>query len=95
VVFLLAFPLRSTLSRLVLLLAAPLIALISNTLRIALLAIFTGMGPGAGQALFHFFHDDAGSLTFAGVAVFVYGLLYMHLLERELQPLPNGDQEEG
>ncbi len=94
VVFLLAFPVRSWLSRSTLLLAAPLIALLSNTIRIALLALFSAMGPGAGQSLFRFFHDDAGSLIFAGVAVFVYGLLYMHLLERELAPLPAGGEEE-
>lgn len=95
VVFLLAFPVRSLLSRIVLLLAAPLIAFLFNTLRIALLAIFTSMGPGTGRSLFHFFHDDAGSLTFAGVSVFVYGLLYMNLLERELPPLPDSDEQLG
>lgn len=95
VVFLLAFPVRAWLSKTVLLVAAPLIALLSNTLRIALLAIFTSMGPGLGRSLFHFFHDDAGSLLFAGVAVFFYGLLYMNLLERELPPLPGGDPEPG
>lgn len=93
VVFLLAFPVRSLFSRLVLLLSAPLIALLSNTVRISLLAIFTAMGQGTGRALFQFFHDDAGSLIFAGVAVFVYGMLYMNLLERELPPLPDGGEE--
>lgn len=94
VVFLLAFPVRSWLSRGLLLLAAPLIALLSNTIRIALLAVVTAMGPGTGQALFRFFHDDAGSLIFAGVAVFVYGVLYMALLERELAPLQAGREED-
>jgi hypothetical protein len=37
--------------------------------------------------LFTFFHEDTGSLVFSGVAVFVYGTLYMNLLERELPPL--------
>lgn len=93
VVFLLAFPVRSWLSRLLLLLAAPLIALLSNTIRIALLAIFTGLGSAQGKSLFHFFHDDAGSLIFAGVAVFVYGMLYMALLERELGPVEATGEE--
>jgi len=93
VVFLLAFPVRSWLSRGVLIVVAPLIAFLSNTIRIALLAIFTGMGPGTGKQLFRFFHDDAGSLIFAGVAVFVYGVIYMHLLERELGPLPAGGED--
>lgn len=93
VVFLLAFPIRSRISRCLLLLSAPLIALLSNTVRIALLAIFTSMGPGTGKSLFRFFHDDAGSLVFAGVAVFIFGMFYMTLLERELAP-PEDTAEE-
>lgn len=45
-------------------------------------------GNGKGSGLFTFFHDDMGSLIFSGVAVFVFGILYMRLLERELPPLP-------
>jgi cyanoexosortase A len=88
VIFLLAFPVRSNLSRLLLLSAAPLIGLVCNTLRIALLAFVASTGRGAGDAVFEFFHKDAGSLIFSGVGVFVFGVLYMRLLERELPPLP-------
>jgi cyanoexosortase A len=87
-IFLLAFRIRSNISRLILMLAAPLIGLVSNTLRIALLAIFAGQGQAKGSFLFDFFHTDGGSLVFSGVAVFVFGMLYMNLLERELPPLP-------
>jgi cyanoexosortase A len=87
-IFLLAFRIRSNISRLVLILAAPLIGLVSNTIRIALLAIFAGQGQTKGSFLFDFFHKDGGSLIFSGVAVFVFGVLYMRLLERELTPLP-------
>lgn len=86
-IFMLAFRVKSWSSRLLLFLAAPLIGLICNTFRIALLASFTGMGQGKGSPLFHFFHEDSGSLVFSGIAVFVYGTLYMRLLERELPPL--------
>jgi cyanoexosortase A len=85
IIFLLAFRIRSTISRVVLMLAAPLIG---NTIRIALLAIFAGQGQSKGSFLFDFFHKDGGSLVFSGVAVFVFGVLYMRLLERELPPLP-------
>jgi cyanoexosortase A len=88
-IFLLAFRIRSNRSRLVLLLAAPLIGLVSNTLRIALLAVFAGQGQSKGSFLFDFFHKDGGSLVFSGVAVFVFGMLYMNLLEKELPPLPS------
>lgn len=91
IIFLLAFPIRSRLSRLVLLTSAPLIGLASNTIRIAVLALCVSAGQGKGTPLFRFFHDDLGSLVFSGVAVFVFGSLYMRLLERELPPLPDGD----
>jgi len=88
-IFLLAFRIRSNRSRLVLMLAAPLIGLVANTIRIALLAVFAGQGQSKGSFLFDFFHKDGGSLVFSGVAVFIFGMLYMHLLERELPPLPS------
>jgi cyanoexosortase A len=87
-IFLLAFPLRSKKSRLLVIMAAPLLGLLTNTMRIALLAGFAGFGQGKGTPLFTFFHDDTGSLVFSGLAVFLYGLLYMNRLERELPPLP-------
>jgi cyanoexosortase A len=86
-IFLLAFRIHSWSSRLLLFVAAPVIGLICNTVRIALLAFIVGMGQGKGTPLFSFFHDDTGSLVFSGVAVFVFGVLYMRLLERELPPL--------
>lgn len=86
-IFMLAFRIRSWWSRLFLFLAAPMIGLISNTFRIALLAGCAGAGQGKGTPLFRFFHDETGSLVFSGIAVFVYGVLYMRLLERELPPL--------
>jgi len=88
IIFLLAFPIRSRLSRIVLLASAPLIGLACNTIRIAVLALCVSAGQGKGTPLFRFFHDDLGSLLFSGVAVFVFGSLYMRLLERELPPLP-------
>jgi exosortase/archaeosortase family protein len=88
VIFLLAFPLRSLLSRILVFTLAPLIGLASNTIRIAILALCVANGNGKGSGLFRFFHDDIGSLIFSGIAVFVFGILYMRLLERELPPLP-------
>jgi cyanoexosortase A len=88
VIFQLAFPLRSLLSRFLVFSLAPLIGLASNTIRIAILALCVANGNGKGSRLFTFFHDDIGSLVFSGIAVFVFGILYMRLLERELPPLP-------
>jgi cyanoexosortase A len=94
-IFLLAFPLRSRLGRVVVLVAAPLIGLACNTMRIAILALCVANGHNKGSDLFRFFHDDLGSLLFSGVAVFVFGLLYMRVLERELPPLQTSNQEEA
>ena len=88
VIFQLAFPLRSLLSRFLIFTLAPLIGLASNTIRIAVLVLCVANGNGKGSSLFSFFHDDLGSLLFSGIAVYVFGILYMRLLERELQPLP-------
>ncbi len=88
VIFLLAFPIRSWASRTAVVLVAPVIGLVCNTFRIALLAVFAGNGHGKGSWLFDFFHESTGSLVFSGVAVLVFGMVYMRLLERELPPLP-------
>jgi cyanoexosortase A len=88
VIFLLAFPIRSWTSRCLLFLVAPLIGLICNTVRIALLAVFAGNGHSKGSWWFDFFHESTGSLVFSGVAVLLFGMTYMRLLERELPPLP-------
>ena len=90
IIFLLAFPIRSKLSRLIVLTAAPLIGLLSNTIRIAILTLVAGSGNGKGSFWFDFFHQDTGSLIFSGVAVFLFGLCYLRLLEPELAPLPQG-----
>lgn len=87
-IFLMAFPIRSAISRLLVLVAAPLIGLIANTFRIALLALITTTGQGNGNWWFDFFHEEMGSLVFSGLAVFAFGIVYMQLLERELPPLP-------
>lgn len=87
IVFLLAFPIRSTLSRIFLLLAAPLVGLLSNSFRIAILTVCTSIGSGKGSSVFKFFHEDAGSLVFSGIAVFIFGWLYLMILEKELTSL--------
>ena len=87
IVFLLAFPIRSTLSRIFLLISAPLVGLLSNSFRIAILAWCTSFGSGKGSPVFKFFHEDAGSLVFSGIAVFVFGWLYLVVLEKELSAL--------
>jgi hypothetical protein len=56
-------------------------------MRISLLAVFTSFNSPTGHSLFDFFHEQAGSLIFSGIAVFLLGYLYLAILERELPPL--------
>jgi cyanoexosortase A len=84
VIFLLAFPIRARVAQILIIIAAPLIGLLSNTLRISLLALIVASGHGKGSFLFDFFHQDGGSLLFSGFSIFIFGLLYMHLIEKEL-----------
>jgi len=88
-IFLMAFPIRSRLSQVVVILVSPLAGLIANTIRISVLAMITTTGQTKGDTWFEFFHKDMGSLIFSGLAVFVFGMVYMWLLERELPPLPD------
>ena len=91
-IFMMAFPIRSTTSRAIVLTMAPIIGIFCNTIRIALLALITTTGQGKGDSLFEFFHTEMGSLIFSGVAVFLFGLFYLWLLEKELPPLPDARQ---
>ncbi len=88
IIFMLAFPIRSKLSRIIVLAVAPLLGLLSNTIRIAILTLVAGGGNTKGSFWFDFFHQDTGSLIFSGLAVFLFGLCYLRLLEPELGPLP-------
>lgn len=95
IIFQLAFPLRSRLSKMIIFIMAPLIGIASNTIRIAILALCVANGSGKGTGLFKFFHDDFGSLTFSGLAVFALGILFMKLLDRELPPLITIKQQDN
>jgi cyanoexosortase A len=89
IIFSVAFPLRSRLGKLLVLTSSPLIGFIVNSMRIALLAVFTSFNSPTGLSLFDFFHEQAGSLIFSGIAVFLLGYIYLLILERELPPMTN------
>jgi cyanoexosortase A len=87
VIFLLAFPLRSRVGRTLVVIFSPVIGFLTNSFRIALLAVFTSLDSNTGKTLFDFFHEQAGSLIFSAISVFILGYLYLTLLNRELPPL--------
>lgn len=84
IVFALAFPIRSRGMRIGFVALAPLLAVLVNAGRIAILAVLNGTTFGNGFDLFQFFHDEWGSLVFAGIATVLLGQIYMALIEREL-----------
>jgi exosortase/archaeosortase family protein len=84
IVFALAFPIRSRGLRVSFIALAPLIAVIVNAGRIAILAALVTSELDYGYELFTFLHDEWGSLIFAGIATVILGQIYMALIDREL-----------
>jgi exosortase/archaeosortase family protein len=64
--------------------AAPLVAMICNSVRIAMLTLFAASPAPGSDTLFDFFHEEAGSLLFSGVAVSWIAILYLSLLHKQL-----------
>lgn len=84
VLFLLAFPLPSRISRWWMVAVAPLIAVLGNTLRISVLALISASRWPNRSWWFDFFHEHSGSLVFAGLNVMAFGWLYLTVLDRQL-----------
>jgi cyanoexosortase A len=82
--FLLAFPLRHWRHRALVLVASPLVAMATNSIRIAILALIAATPSPHSDVMFDFFHLEAGSLLFSGVAVSLFALLYLAVLNKEL-----------
>jgi len=97
VIFLLAFPLRKRNHQIFILSMAPLVAIVCNTFRIALLNVivyFEGMGGTNNQWWFDFFHEGEGSLIFSGIAVCLFAWIYLKVLDRELGPMDSPEPPE-
>lgn len=87
VIFVLAFPLSRRRWRFAFLALAPVVALLTNAVRVALLtAVISGTGS-ASEPLFVFFHDQWGALLFAGIAMAILGWIYYQVLDRDLRRL--------
>jgi cyanoexosortase A len=91
IIFLLAFPLRSFRNKLTVLIAAPVIAIICNTFRVALLNLIIYielLTIAKDDWWFDFFHEGEGSLIFSAIAVCIFSWLYLKVLDKELGPPP-------
>ena len=76
VIFALAFPMRRRWQNAVMLLVAPLLAVIANAFRIAVLAAITASSFAGKDWWFEFFHKYEGSLLFSGIGVLLFIWLY-------------------
>lgn len=84
IIFLIAFPLREPVHKLLAIAGSILIPIAVNSLRIALLAGFDMMPGETGDRYFKFFHDSYGGLLFSMISVSISGWLYLRLIEKEL-----------
>lgn len=70
VLFLLMFPLRSHIQKVLCVVAAVVIGFVVNALRVALMAILNNAGD---KNAFDYWHEGQGSLIFSAIAVLVFG----------------------
>lgn len=84
IVFVMAYPIRSTKSKVVFLVIAPLIGYLVNACRIILLAVILGSSLPHRQQLFDFMHEEWGGLVFSGIATVILGQIYMSMVNRQL-----------
>ena len=87
VIFALAFPMRHRWQNAVMLLVAPLLAVIANAFRIAVLAAITASRFAGKDWWFEFFHQYEGSLLFSGIGVLLFIWLYDLWMEWQLNRL--------
>lgn len=84
IVFVLAFPIRSSRAKLSYIALAPAVAVVINAIRIAILAAVHGSELTNREQLFHFLHDEWGALVFAGIATMLMGQIYLSMIDRHL-----------
>jgi exosortase/archaeosortase family protein len=85
IIFALVFPLKSMLRRITAVLLAPLIAFAVNCVRVTLLTLVHASNLPQRAALFDLIHDQWGGLLFAGIAVSLFGCLYLHWVEQQIE----------
>lgn len=85
IVFALAFPVRSLIGKMFFVASAPLVGMIVNSWRIALLAVINSSSVPYKTQVFDFFHEQWGALVFAGAATLFMGQIYMLMVEHDLR----------
>jgi exosortase/archaeosortase family protein len=86
-IFALAFPMRHLWQNGVMVLAAPLLGVVANGGRIALLALITSSELPGKRWWFDFFHEQEGSLVFGGIGMILFAWLYGIWMEWQVRQL--------
>lgn len=84
-IFALVFPLQNQWRRLFAVALAPIIALAVNCVRVAVLTWIHASDLPGRDGLFDLIHEQWGGLLFAGVAVCLFGWLYLHWIEEQIR----------
>jgi cyanoexosortase A len=92
VLFLLMFPVRSHLQKVICVVAAVVIGFVVNALRVALMAILNNAGD---KNAFDYWHEGQGSLIFSAIAVLVFGVFCWFFFLRKPNPTPNSGAKEN
>lgn len=86
-IFILAFPMHRRWQCAVMVLIAPLLAMLTNAGRIAILALLNCSNSPVHRWWFQFLHESGGSLLFAGLAVLQFAWLYGFWMDRQIDSL--------
>jgi exosortase/archaeosortase family protein len=84
IVFVLAFPIQSVAAKASYVAIAPMIAVLFNAVRIAILAAVNGSTLANREQVFEFLHDEWGALVFAGLAMMAMGQIYLSMIDHHL-----------
>jgi cyanoexosortase A len=87
VIFAMAFPMRHRWQNGLMLVIAPLIALLCNAGRIMALALINDSTLANRKWWFDFFHEQWGGLVFSGIAMQLFVWLYVYWLARQVAAL--------
>ena len=87
VIFAMAFPMRHRWQNGLMLVTAPLLAIIVNSMRITLLALINVSDMPYRTWWFDFFHENLGSMLFSGIGMQIFVSLYVYWMARQVAQL--------
>lgn len=87
VIFALAFPMRHRWQNGLMIVVAPLLALLVNGMRISLLALINVSALPYRSWWFDFFHKNLGSMVFSGIGMQIFVSFYLYWMARQVARL--------